>query len=160
MHRALQGRIWTMLIPKPRVPTSQKIGFSHPELANQEREQTKPGGPGGRTEWCPEKPEKHTACFPLVIFPAPTAVKGKVLKFKSEPSLTSLPACYLLPLPPVISGWLSPPGENDKPTGKVINFQFYFKIYQMGDFIGAINMSRAMLVCDGRCPLLGASLPV
>ena len=34
------------------------------------------------------------ACFPLIIFPAQTAVMGKVLKFKSEPGNPS--AC----LPP------------------------------------------------------------
>lgn len=59
------------------------------------------------------------ACFPLVIFPAQTAVMGKVLKFKSEPGNPSARLHQLLQLPPplpVISGWLSPPGENDKPT--------------------------------------------
>lgn len=44
---------------------------------------------------------------------------GKVLKFKSEPGNLSArlpPAAAATAAAAVISGWLSPPGENDKPT--------------------------------------------
>lgn len=110
------SQAWRTIIPENQ-------GFSHVsqvylDLANQEIEQTLPVDPGGELSSCPEKQEKNEACFPLVIFPAQTAVMGKVLKFKSEPGNLSarLPPAAAATAAAVISGWLSPPGENDKPT--------------------------------------------
>lgn len=147
-----------MLRPRPRDCCLRGPGFP-PSLPRpckpRQRTNSSPRAPGGEpSSVSKEIADAHNLLPPFL--PAHTAVPGRALKFKSEPAPASPPPARSPNLRLAISSW----GERQTDLGKVINFQFYFKIYQMGDFIGAINMSRAMLVCDGRCPLLGASLPV
>lgn len=67
-----------MLIPRP----GENQGFSHvsqvyPDLANQEIQQTKPAGPGGRAEQLSRETGEEQGLLPSSNFPSPDSCNGE-----------------------------------------------------------------------------------